>query len=439
MKDLRNLLKCFALLLATVLSACSQDGPDNVQIGKSRTLMLYAAGYNNLTRYFKEDIDDICSGYVPSGFSSGEQLFIFAHLTASQSDYSTPNAPVLMKIYRDMENNVVRDTVKVWPEETCSADAGTFGEALQFIHDNYPTDEFGVIFSSHSTGWLPAGHYNSTSSFRMSSQSADGSGAPSYDAYDPSVNFFQEGLRPQHERDMLPDVKSIGAEYAGGTSNIIEMELCDFAAAIPVHLDYIVFDSCLMGGIEVAYELKDVCDRIVFSPSQVLADGMDYTTIVSRLLAVGTDGTIRVAEDFYNHYNAQSGSYQSATITVVDCTKLDRLAEACRNLFSEYGSTTDFVNVSTVQRLDPTRWFYDFRSILAAMGRTDDELAEVDAALKECILYKAATEVCMGITIKSYSGLSMYLPAAISSGSERTMLDDFYSEFAWNRDAGYVE
>ena len=72
-------------------------------------------------------------------------------------------------------------------------------------------------------------------------------------------------------------------------SRAYEMNIEDFAAAIPMKMDYIIMDACLMGGIEVAYALKDKCDRIIFSQAEVIGDGLcEYDTMASRLLAGGS-------------------------------------------------------------------------------------------------------------------------------------------------------
>ena len=68
-----------------------------------------------------------------------------------------------------------------------------------------------------------------------------------------------------------PITKTFGIEQSlyGGT---LEMEITDLASAIPMHLKCIVFDACLLGGVEVAYELRNLCDKICFSSLRCLAE-----------------------------------------------------------------------------------------------------------------------------------------------------------------------
>ena len=87
------------------------------------------------------------------------------------------------------------------------------------------------------------------------------------------------------------------------------MELPDFAEAIPMKLDYILFDACLMGGIEVAYELRGKCSLLGFSQTEVLAEGLDYKTLTQHLLQKEKPYPEGVCADYFTQYDIQSGVY----------------------------------------------------------------------------------------------------------------------------------
>ena len=73
-------------------------------------------------------------------------------------------------------------------------------------------------------------------------------------------------------------------------------------------------------------------------------------------------------------------------------------------------------------------YFYDLQDILVKAGITQEEQAELQAALDECVLYKAATPSFLSFRIRTYCGFSMYLP---SMGTD--LLDSFYKEhISWN-------
>ena len=201
-------------------------------------------------------------------------------------------------------------------------------------------------------------------------------------------------------------------------------------------MDYILFDACLMGGVEVAYELRDKADIIGFSPTEILADGFDYKLLTSRLLKDDPD-PVQVCKDYFYQYKKPDGTTTSssayATISVIDTEHMDGLAAVCRTLFEKYRSGMNSINAGSVQRYYrmERHFFYDLRDIVAKSGASAKDLAALDQALDKVVVYKDHTDYFFGIQIKddTYSGLSMYLPA---QGSD--VLDKFYREnIDWNR------
>ena len=133
-----------------------------------------------------------------------------------------------------------------------------------------------MIFSSHATGYLPSGYYTNPNGYKFKKSAmlrSRGIPAP--------VPYIEPDFDPS-----LPMVKSIGQDQVGPSNGRVsyEMELADFAEAIPMKLDYILFDACLMGGIEVAYELRGKCGQVGFSQAEVLAEGFDYKKLTQHLL-----------------------------------------------------------------------------------------------------------------------------------------------------------
>ena len=55
------------------------------------------------------------------------------------------------------------------------------------------------------------------------------------------------------------------------------MELADFASALPLpnhrKWDFILFEGCYMGSVEVAYELKDKTEAIIASSTEIVSPG----------------------------------------------------------------------------------------------------------------------------------------------------------------------
>ena len=327
-----------------------------------------SAGYNSLSGYLSEDLKDLESGYIPEGtYFNADVLLVLARLPKSAGDYASPSAPVLYRLWANRSGEVQRDTIQVWGGDTQLCTRETIHEALSTTQKKYPAQSYGVVFSSHGSGW-------------------------------PS----------------------------GGT----EMDLNDFADAIPMHLDYCLIDACLSGCVEVAHALKGKADIVGFSPTEVLADGFDYKNITTHLFAKPLD-PVEVCREYFAYYNAQSGSNRSATITAVDTRKMDALEAVCKELFEAYRPILKTMSGGNVQgyfRYD-RHYFYDLRDILVQAGISEQEKTRLDAALSQFIVYQAATDYFLSIPLTRVCGLSMYLP---SMGS--TYLNNYYKEHvSWNQ------
>ncbi|MCQ2146767.1 MAG: clostripain-related cysteine peptidase, partial [Bacteroidales bacterium] len=207
--------------------------------------------------------------------------------------------------------------------------------------------------------------------------------------------------------------------------------------ALPMHFEYILFDACLMGGIEVAYELKDNVDQIGFSQAEVLADGFEYKTVAEHLIGDKEADTKSICSDYFDKYDNRVGVMRSATISLIDCTKLDALASECKYLFDIYNNFINAVSPSRVQRYYrfDKHWFYDMEDILVKSNIPASELERFKTALNDCIIYKAATPSFIdSFDIKTFSGFSMYLP---NNGDG--FIDAFYKKLAWNKATSLVK
>lgn len=406
-----------ALLLLTLGVSCRKeefrtgdqdDQPRNSFAGRvqeprnRRVMLLYSAGYNSLSGYLRDDIDDLTNGdFIPGKHVGDNVLLVFSRLPVYGGNYTTPTAPALFRIYKDGSGKAVRDTLDVpgIGPETIASSAETVHTVLSFVKSAFPGSTYGMVFSSHGTGWLPEGYFTNPEIF-------DGTG----DVW------------------AAPGKRSLGQDLVGKVSH--EIALKDLHDAIPMRLNYLILDVCLMGGVEVAWELREVVDTIAFTQTETLAYGFDYEKMARRLLVPGEGGATRTAMDFFDQYDSKTGQERSATVSVVDLRQLDPLADVCQRLFEKYRDVIATMNPSPVQRYYryDKHWFYDLEDILLHAGITAGEQAELAAALEQCIIYKAATPYFLSIPINHFSGLSMFLP---SNGSD--FLKGWYREnVSWN-------
>jgi hypothetical protein len=283
--------------------------------------------------------------------------------------------PCLLKITEDGEQ-----TVKTYPEFN-SADPADMSRLLEETVEMYPSGSYGLILWSHGASWLPAG-------VQLKSFAADGSR---------------------------------------------QMNIPELAEALPVHFSFILFDACLMGAVEVAYELRNKTDYIIASSTETIDTGFPYDLIIPELLSSAPD-LRKTAEHYFNYYDRQEDAHRSATISLIDAKELDNLAGITNRLIS--GQTFDITSfdMTSVQPLDIydehcTFDFLDF--ITKAFPEADKRL--LLEQLEKTVLCKAHTaEFLEEYEINTYCGLSCYIPH-----SSRNDLNSYYQQLSWCQAGGY--
>ena len=424
--NIRTALASLLMLSAVACDKTFDDMPGNkgtapvrnVTSEKAQVLVLYSAGFNSLCAALEDDVNDMKSGYLPLVGSMSKAVLVYSRRLSETGRYTDRTPSYLIRLSVDGWGKVISDTLKTWPETDEAVSASTMTDVLETVKGLYPHASYGMVFSSHGSGWLPSGYY---STGKITAGTAGLQAVPYID--------------PNSDGSM-PRVKSIGIDNIT-SRNTYEMEIETFAQALPMKFDYIIIDACLMGGIEVAYALKDKCDKLVFSQAEVLEDGLcDYTTLTQRVLRPVVPDLYNLCEDSYRHYKNQDDPiYRSLTISMIDCTRLDGLAESCKSLFSKYRNQISLVNAANVQGYFRSRkhWFYDLTDILRQSGVPEADMTDYNKAMSDCVLYNAATDTFINFDIRTHCGLSMYLPADGNSG-----LDEFYKTLSWNKASGLV-
>ncbi|MDR1172788.1 MAG: hypothetical protein LBL24_10070 [Bacteroidales bacterium] len=272
--------------------------------------------------------------------------------------------------------------VKSYPEFN-SADALQMQHVLNEIIELYPAEHYGLALWSHGTSWLPAGR-------RLSS-------------------FVEDGGR--------------------------QMNIPDLAEALPLHFDFILFDACLMGAVEVAYELKDKTDFLIASSTETIYEGFPYDRIISELLAPEVNPT-EVARRYFEYYNRLEGAYRSATVSVTDTRGMEALAAATARLIEGQPFDMTAFDRASVQRLDVygEQYMFDFWDFIAkAFPQADAEALREQLAATA--LYKACTpQFIEEYDIRTFCGLSCYIPHP-----QRNDLNSYYQQLGWCKNAGFLQ
>ena len=431
-----NILKIIAGTAATALfmiaaAGCCKNNLDEPIKENRKVLLFYECGFNNLGDYIKSNMESpnrgLPSGYIPE---KGEDVLLVYSRIAENGH--TPVNSYLRRIYKTSKGKVISDTLKVFGKETIAASPSTLSAVLTLVKEKFPAKGYGMVVSSHGSGWLPAGYYYSPSRFENDHKGEVGTSRQGIAAQ--SVGHPR---LPVPEGD-LPDTdpfygmtRSIGQDYTKDSYYGHEMSVSEFVDAIPYHLDYILFDMCYTAGVEMAYALKDKADYLGLSPAEVLGDGMfNYTKITSFLLDRETPDLEGLFKDSFEMYDKQSGPYRSSTVNLVRTSGLDNLASVCARMINEYSDALADAPVDDIQGYyrQGRHYFYDLVDIFEKCGASKADLEDLDKAVDGCVIYKNSTgQFLEDYDIKAYSGFSMYLPCAGTP-----LLDLYYRKEVWN-------
>ena len=332
-----------------------------------RTLIVYLGVDNNFAGEGAQKIKALTEGWRES--YNGNLLV-----------YSDGGEAVLVHIHENRSGKSLADTIGKYGAEN-SADPEVLKRVLLEVQDRFPADSYGMVVLSHGSGWLPQGQ--------------------------------------------LTKPASIIQDHSD------EMEFAEFVDAIPMMLDFIVFDACFMGTIEVAYELKEKTKYIVASPAEVLSPGFVYKSMVGHLMAPEPRLTA-VAKEFYDYFNLLDGFWKSATVSVVKTDELERVAEFLAGIGDVMVS--ERVNMREVQQ-----YGYASHALFWDMGDyvshwAPEYAGQFAGILDRAILYKAATPGYYSSgnmaynKIRTYSGMAMYIPQA-----DYPALNEEFRKLKWTK------
>ena len=375
-----------ALAMALTLFSCKKAETEEIVVVKRpKTVLLYMVANNNLSYDAENSISRLQNGYIPAEEGN---LLVYKHCAGMD--------PVLLHIKKGEEGTVVADTAYRFPPRV-SATKSALTQALNVTQALFPADSYGLILWSHGTGWIPP-----LASSSSAAQEVSGSA--------PQRTFGLDGK--------------------------VELEIRDLAQAIPYKLSFMLMDACFMGGIETAYEVKDSVDYYIGSPAEILTESFPYHKIMQHIFK-STPDYAAVCKEYYDYYNAKSGAERSATVALMDCSKLAEVAEVAKRVFDQYGESIASLDLSLLQpyfRGSSSKYFYDLKDLVDAIA--DASLsAEFAAALERAVPYKASTPYFIELPIRSFCGVSTYVPGNPAD----TKLADYYKQYKWNQATGMIK
>lgn len=266
-----------------------------------------------------------------------------------------------------------RKQLKLYTDNPISTDPATLRRAIADARLLAPSKEFGIVMWSHSTGW--------------------------------------KGVK------QAPASRSFGLD-AGR-----EMSIPDMADALATaNADFLFFDSCFMGGVEVAYELRRCARWFVGSMTEVPADGMPYDLTTPELFNSDmAQGLVNAIDLNVDHYISDPTEKCPSTFTLVDLQQMDALADATRSLMQDARELpTDYEPQYLATSTTFKPWYVDMGAQMEALAASPESFQAWQEVMNRAVIHCRHTGSIWGqIPFTRCSGLSICpVPAAAPSYSE---------------------
>lgn len=276
-----NLFSLLLLSMCCFFAACDSNNnePEDPEIPfkkhAAHTLLLYMNADSSLDSDLQLNINDAHKA-IKDSLNAGSLNLVVFH------DYRTPK---LYWVHKNSRNGLDTIPLKEYtaPVDACSKEV--LKEVLDItFKQNFSDSKYkGLVFGGHALGWTPSKNY----------------------------------------KEQVASTRQIGIDERTGVSGYTGyMELWDFCDALKetnTKLNYLFFDACNMGNIEVAYQLRGLTDYMVGAPTEIQGKGFPYKTVIKQLGSCTNESQFEHALDvcidaYYSDWTMNSG----ASISLID-------------------------------------------------------------------------------------------------------------------------
>ncbi len=352
-----GLFACFGL------SSCESDDDEQEKHVSMRTLVMFMPWSTNLKPYFDENIKSFAKA-IEEGILDDEHVVVCIS--------TSPTRALLIELKMNGDT-CLYDTLLVM-NNVDFTNTANITKMLKDVRGRFPALHYSLVVGGHGMAWIPS----SSTTFK----------APYHSGY---------GSHPL-------------TRWFGGLDADTQIEIPSFAESIRrsgLHMDYILFDDCLMSSVEVAYDLRKVTDFLVACPTEVMVDGFPYSQCAKYL--VGQVDYKNLCETFLSFY--ESYFMPCGTVAVTDCRVLDELASSVLQM--NLSGKVQYNDTVSIQQMDGyyPPIFYDLGDSYDKMCADSVALSHFHGVLAKAVPYKANTPYYYseygGIyKIKSFSGLT---------------------------------
>lgn len=384
------LVSAFAALM---LTSCLEPYEPVEEKKLSRTVLVYIVAENSLSYGGYHDADMAELDAAVDDIPQDCRLVVYV---------DDSNYPRLYQLQRDKHGNALRRVIRQYDEDRVSTSKEQLAEILGLTMAMFPSEEYGMVYWSHGSAWLPA-------------------------------------------------TRSIGIDngknsYSNSGSKMEIEALAEVLDQFP-KLEFLMFDACFMQSIEVDWTLRNCAKYIIASPAEIPGPGAPYDHIMAPMFSATCDVEGIIDEYFHCYYDSACYVYDGsnysfgALLSVVKTDALDSLRTITNEMLNKYVSPGIKDNLTLVQRYNPITSssmpeYFDMNGYMKSVITSSADYTAWRTAFDEAVPYTRAT----GRWYSSYSNNMCYLNRA-DYGGVSMFVPQPYAVFAdmlgWFRDTSW--
>lgn len=404
-------------LVALSLFSCEKETIVIPQSHAGRTVLAFFWADNNLNDALRRNVQYMMTGLQE--MTDSATLLVYWDGKSSDKNWNTPSIVKYATNGRGGINGYSKEKIdgiiadskttiydliglgtveKAYPNQI-STDKQVMQTVIADMIACYPSESYGIIFGSHGSGWLPT----------ITGRS-----------------IGQDG------------------EYTNNTAVI--PELAEVLHTVnPQKFDFVLFDACMMGCAEVYYELKDVTRYCIASVLDVPVNGFPYADIMPSLYEEDIKSALPgICDTYINYYNGNAWG----TVAAVDCSRMEGLAAATRNVILSNQNKLKEINTGNLQQYGKASnsfkgYAYDMVQFVETLCGGEAP-ADFMGEFNETVLYSSYTPIFAVSMYKidgdNYCGMGMYIPNYSSTDSKYPLWNNYFkSSIAWYQPSGWAE
>jgi hypothetical protein len=189
------------------------------------------------------------------------------------------------RVEKDDNNTTISTKPLQEMGEVNMGDTAALTSFIKWAVDNYPAKHYALVLWNHGGGWRKS-----------------------------------NGVEKQHYKDVCFD--ETDNDY------LSNFEVTEAIKRSKANIDILAYDACLMGMMEVAYQVRDNASFMVASEDGIPLDGYDYKAILNHLTgypSIEPDSLSKVLVKTFIDYPGYE--FESVALSAIDLTKMNILTQ----------------------------------------------------------------------------------------------------------------